>query len=521
MNSRRDFLKHLSMTATSVGLTTLPACATPKKQIPKDLKLTPTREDNVILTAGLNYRKLISWGDIINNNGDRFGFNNDYIEYIQKSRHEIIMWVNHEYIHSIFIHGNTIAQSRLDVDKERYNVGGSIIHLIKKNDEWVLKIDSDYNRRITGETDIPIVAKRPIAGKRIAQGTLGNCAGGKTPWNTFLTCEENYHLFYGEHYKDGRKKKSHYGWEKYYQNSPLHYGWVVEINPITGHSKKLTSIGRFAHECSTCYRKTKKSNVIVYSGDDKNDEHLYRFISSSSDSLDNGELFVANVEKGEWISLDIEKHKILKDNFKDQLEVNTFCREASKMVGASPLDRPEDIEIHPDTKDVYICLTNNKKHNRPHGKILRISYKNNNHYSSKFVAEDFVIGGVESGFSSPDNLVFDKNGNIWMTSDISGSKIGKGPYKTFGNNGLFYIPTKGNQAGQAIQLASAPKDAEFTGPCFSPDEKTLFLSVQHPGEKSKSLKKLTSHWPSKDGIPKPSVIQITGPTLDLLTKANG
>ena len=78
---------------------------------------------------------------------------------------------------------------------------------------------------------------------------------------------------------------------------------------------------------------------------------------------------------------------------------------------------------------------------------------------------------------------------------------------------------EGKQKGKAIQVASAPVDAELTGPWFSPDCKTLFLSVQHPGSKSKSLDQLTSNWPDGgNSVPKSSVICLKG---DLINKVQG
>lgn len=151
-----------------------------------------------------------------------------------------------------------------------------------------------------------------------------------------------------------------------------------------------------------------------------------------------------------------------------------------------------------------------------HGSILKISENNKNYKSLSFTAETFILGGENSGFSCPDNLVFDKNGNLWFTTDISGSVLNKGVYSKFGNNGLFVIPMQGEHAGLAIQMASAPIEAELTGPCFSPDQKTLFLSVQHPGERTKDLNNLTSNWPTGN-TPKPSVVTISGPLLEQLT----
>ncbi|MCB0415899.1 MAG: DUF839 domain-containing protein, partial [Bdellovibrionales bacterium] len=195
--------------------------------------------------------------------------------------------------------------------------------------------------------------------------------------------------------------------------------------------------------------------------------------------------------------------------FKDQTEVLIRTREAARIVGGTPLDRPEDVERDPRTGSMYITLTNNKPKGNFHGSILKIEEENSDSGSMQFKASTFLVGGKDSGFSCPDNLVFDHHGDLWMASDIAGDAMGNKPYDAFGNNGLFYIPMSGPQAGEVMQVASAPKDAEFTGPCFSKDGKTLFLSVQHPGETSESIDKLTSHWPDGgSAIPKPSVIAI-------------
>ena len=182
------------------------------------------------------------------------------------------------------------------------------------------------------------------------------------------------------------------------------------------------------------------------------------------------------------------------------------------MLGATELARPEDIEVHPKTGEVYVCLTNNKPKKNYHGSILKISPNGSDHGSDSFKAQDFLVGGED--FSCPDNLAFDKEGNLWFATDISGGAMNKPPYEKFKNNGLFYVPMSGRDAGKVKQIASAPTDAELTGLSFSPDGKTLFLSVQHPGEKSPNLQQLTSHWP-RGGSERPlsSVVAIRGPLL--------
>ena len=175
------------------------------------------------------------------------------------------------------------------VDKEMYNVGGSIVRIREENGTWQLVKNDPYNRRITAKTPIKLNWDHPIKGKHTVIGTHSNCSGGITPWNTFLTCEENYDNFYGETVYDQNNnpqhKPSEYNkWEQFYTYPPEHYGWVVEVNPEDGLCQKHIALGRFAHECCTLYELEDK-RVVAYSGDDTNDEHLYKFISSKASSL--------------------------------------------------------------------------------------------------------------------------------------------------------------------------------------------------------------------------------------------
>ena len=511
---RREFLKFISVTAYGLSsvslLSTLSSCSDSSPSF----GIKPSFSDELILSQGLQYYPLISWGENINST-EKFGFNNDFIAIQPIDSNRLIMWANHEYVNSLFIAG--YERTKENVDKEMLEVGGSIFEVVKNNNTWSVNKTSEYNRRLSAKTKIPFANKTTVMEQDYAIGTLANCAGGKTPWNTFLTCEENYDSFYGERNRKTNEiipSKYNYDWFKFYNYPPEHYGWVVEIDPYTGNAQKHTNLGRFAHECATCV--TSKDKVVVYSGDDKNDEHLYKFVSDSKTDLKSGTLYVANIEQGIWLPLDLEKSPQLKNHFSSQLEVMIYVREAAKMLGATPLDRPEDIERNPLTGDIFVTLTNNKPKGVYHGSILKISEKNGDYESLTFKAETFLVGGQKGGLSCPDNIAFDKNGNLWVCSDISGSSIGKKEYKEFGNNGLFVIPAKGPSAGKVIQVGSGPVDSELTGLCFSPDQKTLFLSVQHPGEMSKSLNELTSTWPTGK-MPKPTIVAIHGPLLEELT----
>jgi secreted PhoX family phosphatase len=500
-----------------------------KKVVLKSIQ--PSDKDDLVLANGLHYHPIIKWGDPINKL-DTFGFNNDFTCFIpldDENPKDGLLWVNHEYMNPLFVseynyRNKNQKRTKQQVDKEMYQVGGSIVRIKEENGTWNVVENDPLNRRITAKTPMKINWDSPIKGATTVIGTLANCSGGITPWKTFLTCEENYDNFYGETIYDQNNNPQHkpstyYNWEQFYTYPPEHYGWVVEINPKDGSSQKHIALGRFAHECCTLYELEDK-RVVAYSGDDANDEHLYKFISSKPRSLKEGTLYVADTINGKWLPLDWEQQPLLKQQFKNQTEVLIRAREASKLVGATPLNRPEDIEIDPISGNILISLTNNKPKKDFHGSILKIEETNGKFDALSFSASTYIAGGKETGFTCPDNLAFDLAGNLWITSDISGSSMNKidNQYTSFKNNALYVIPRHGQDAGNVIRVASAPKEAELTGPWFSPDGKTLFLSVQHPGEQTKDVNNPTSTWPfDEDNIPKPAVEAITG---DLIEKMN-
>lgn len=514
--TRRDFLKFLGVSTYALSsLGTLTACNfTSKNKV-----LLPSSKDDLVLIDGLRYYPLISWGDQINPS-EKFGFNCDYITYHPLSSEDLLMWVNHEYANPIFLGG--WKRTKENIDLERRAVGGTIIRVKKEKNQWKFIANDNFNKGVRADTPMIFADGIKIADSNNVIGTCSNCAGGYTPWGTFLTCEENSHQNYGtRNPQTGKVEAGAVKWEEVYPHPPEHYGWVVEIDPKTAKAQKQTNLGRFGHESATCII-SKSKQVVVYSGDDKADEHVYKFISHNDQDFKKGVLYVADLTNNKWLPLDLELSPILKLHFKDHLDLMIHAREASKMLGATPLNRPEDIEIHPHTGDVYISLTNNKAKGDFHGSILKISEHEGNHSSLTFSHEVFKLGGKAAEFSCPDNMAFDQNGNLWLATDISGGSIGKKDYKKFGNNGLFVIPTSGPQAGIVTQIASAPNDAELTGLSFSPDQKTLFISVQHPGELSPSKDELTSHWPDGgSSIPKPTVVAIEGPYLEGLTAKSG
>ncbi len=520
--SRRVFLDLLGKGTIAVTLLPYVVASCSDKEEKNMIKLegiAPSEKDDLILIDGLSYELIISYGDPISDT-DKFGFNNDFLCFVpfDNNPNEGILWSNHEYVDPLFIHGNTSEEKTLEeIKQEMYNIGGSLVHIKKEDEKWEVQYNSQYNRRLNGFTEISFNWDEQIEGSDKAIGTLGNCAGGYTPWGTVLTAEENYQDFYNNRSsaKEPFIEDSWLQWEKFYPNHlPEHYGWITEINPKTGEAQKHVALGRCAHECATVVS-LPDERVVVYTGDDHKNECLYKFISSKPKSLKEGTLYVANTQEGKWEAIDIEQQPVLKEKFLNQTQALTYLRESSKLVGGTPLDRPEDIEIDPFNGNVLVTLTNNIPKENYFGSILKIEEEGGKHDALTFKSSVHLEGGVENGFACPDNMVFDRKGNLWFTSDISGKYThGEEHYASFKNNGLFILIREGEQAGEVIQVASAPVDAELTGPWFSPDGETLFLSVQHPGETTKSLDQLTSNWPNGNGeVPKPSVVAIQGEFL--------
>lgn len=486
--------------------------------------LKPSSEDKLLLADGLHHHILCKMGEQINSQGDFFGSHNDFTCFIplQNKSNEGLLWVNHESLHPELIHKkqkHELTRTKNEMAFEQKFVGGTILHISKnKDNQWKVKKNSSYNKRLDATTSIPFSHKVKIQKTHRATGTLANCGGGLTPWNSFLTCEENYADFYGEAYLYKGKRSVRYqphkfAWYKHFPHPPEHYGWVVEVNPQSGQAKKLLKLGRFPHEGATAVTTRNLKQVVVYMGEDRPGGFIYKFVSTGL-HFEEGILYAAQTTSGKWLPLDIEKSPKLAKSFPSQWDVLTYAHQAAEVLGATPQDRPEDIQVHPQTGEIFVALTNNPLTNNLYGSLLKIS-EQEGHDSLSFQSSTWMSGGLESGIACPDNLCFDRAGNLWVTCDISEKVMSTGTYKAFGNNGLFFIAMRGPHAGQPIQVASAPKDAELTGPWFSPDSKTLFLSVQHPGALTRrDIFKPTSTWPDGSGqMPRSTVVALQGPLL--------
>lgn len=482
--------------------------------------------DELLLAKEFQYEILIRRGDPISPK-QKWGHNNDFNAFFPfdsaANPYDGMLWTNHE-CPEPFLLTNSAHRNEADwkskelILSEMEAVGGSLVRFHRDTSgKWKIDTNHPGNRRFDAHTRIPLIAPRPIEGSLTAVGTLANCAGGKTPWGTILSCEENYDQYFGEwDYSplpgESKPRKTpitrfkaleDLGWSQRFRRPPTHYGWVVEIHPFTGQAKKLTALGRFRHEGATCVPAA-DGRTVVYMGDDANDQYIYKFIADRPGSLETGTLYVASLEQGRWLPLTMDAHPGFAVRFKDQLDLLIQAPWAAAMLGATPLDRPEDIERDPLTGDMIVALTNNKPQGRPFGSLLRIS---EDPLSLEFRWKTWIAGGDKAGIACPDNMAFDTKGNLWITSDMSAAEMLAGKLSPFRNNGLYCVPMSGPVAGNIFQAASAPVGAEFTGPEFLPDG-SLLLSVQHPGEVvAKQVPAVrTSRWPG--GNPRSSLVVI-------------
>lgn len=473
------------------------------------LPLEYSAQDELSVAEGFTWYSLLRAGDVINSQGDKAGDCCDYLHFMPgKKENQAFLWVNHEYLLDNVLYGGIVKpedKSKEQVDAEMKLVGGSYVELVRGkhtdgNLRWQVNSNSSLAFRLDANTPIPMVG---AAGGRTALGTLGNCSGGYTPWGTILSAEENYDVYFKRHEGTFR---GYYGWGKYYQRAEEDYGWVVEVNPVTRSARKLTGLGRFAHEGATLTR-ARDGRVVVYLGDDAKSQCLYKFVSRGSvtgvpekdaDLLVDGNLYVANFSKGEWVLLSPENQVLAKDErFKTLENILTYTRDAAQLVGGTRLNRPEDIKIDPSNGDVYFALTNNADVGDMFGSVNLLREMNGDAASLKFSFETFLSGGSRSGMSCPDNLTFGPQNTLWACTDMSASAMGKGALTDFARNSMFRLEVDESNSVFARHFLQAPRDAELTGPIFLPDDSALLVSVQHPGEGSYAKEGVgfTSHWP--------------------------
>jgi secreted PhoX family phosphatase len=419
-------------------------------------------------------------------------------------------------------------------------VGISVVEIAKGSDgKWAVKAGSTYNRRYTGNSSYR--AGGPAAGllSGSIKGMLNNCSSGRTPWNTYLTCEETTN-----NYLDPSQPA---------QN----YGWVVEIDPVRelAPPTKRTAMGRFNHE-NVAYLANSDNRVAFYMGDDSTPGCVYKFIpdrafspsnrAANTDLLDYGTLYVARFNadgSGDWRALVVGENGLTAGasdpgnvsqsttpptpvtvNFNSQADVLLNCQAAARVAGGTVMDRPEWLTVAPDNKAIFVTLTNNSgrqvtdpanpRVTNLHGHIIRFREEGDSALATKFSWEVFLLAGDDAlaaggsnltgdidgdTFSSPDGIRIDPQGRLWVQTDHSVPGNSGVPGTTiedvFGHNAMFYLD---QATKKSKRFLVGPTGCEITGIAYTPDLTTFFINIQHP----------TGNWPVAGEQPRSSTVVV-------------
>lgn len=585
-----------------------------------------TTADVVTVPEGYEVRTLVAWGDALFENmapfnpdaltraeqEKRFGQNNDMLALFpaqyafpwprDQKRH--LLCSNHEYIEPALMFPGvaTPADFTPAHGQAMYAAMGLGVVAVEKQDDGSWKIVRDaapgagLNRRVTPFT--PVLFEGPAkdhpwitaatahmnaaepgtpAGT-VACGTFANCAGGVTPWGTYLSSEENFNFYFSNSDPDAAPMKairadgaypidvSSFGYPADQRRDvtaapsqydlaknptgPALYGWVIELDPYdpSWTPRKRTALGRRKGECATTAL-TKDGRVAVYSGDDEAEEFVYKFLTrrrfnpanriANRDLLNEGQLHVARFEEdgtGVWMPVTLAAaNRAARANgypnlFKNEGDLMLRAREAARLLGATPMDRPEDVEAIRDEMwkglgPVLVVCTKNSTQGFAHagnprrddperpdaaqsnapGHILRIDEANNDCGARVFKWDVFLLGGdpsSESGvargqtgsrllvstkldgkattsgdrFACPDNICFDTSLNVWIATDGSDQVFSDC------NDGVMVAPVASAGPRPLKRFLVAPVGAEVCGPMLAPDEKAFFCAIQHPGD---------------------------------------
>jgi uncharacterized protein len=491
------------------------------------------------------------------------------------STHGLLV-MNHEYLDEglLFPDGQR-TWSAEKVAKAQNAVGVSVIEVRLDGGAWRVVRPSQYARRVTALSTCAVAGPAashallrtdadPVG--RLVMGTYNGCAHGWTPWGTYLTCEENWHFNFvnaGQITADQQRyrmtaKGRAYRWEEHdprfdaarHPNEFNRFGWVVEIDPydpITVPIKR-TALGRMAHEGAACSIGTDR-RLAFYMGDDWSFEYVYKFVprrpwephnrDANRNLLDDGTLYAARFNAdgtGTWLPLVYGTGPLTEANgFRDQGEVVVRTRQAADALGATKMDRTEWVVAHPVTRDVFCACSNNVERGRdgaegphpanrrapnPFGHIVRWREERGSPAATRFRWDVFVEAGPDARggtikgdkFACPDGLWIDATGALWVQTDVSPAALGSGDFAPLGNNQVLAVDPS---SGMFRRFLTGPRGCEITGFHTTPDNRTAFVNIQHPGEvpgdrSDPDNPRARSNWPdyAAEGRPRSATVAI-------------
>ena len=611
--SRRGFLGG-SLAVAAIGATVSPLALLTARQAHAGTgtafdfaEVVAGVDENHHVAEGYDAEILLRWGDKVfadspdfdpmaqtpEKQARQFGYNNDYIGFIPidgSSDHGLLV-VNHEYTNAELMFPNWAkvekdaegkdkvvmgAFTKEIVDLEMAAHGGTVVEIRRMDGKWAPVLDGAKNRRITPDTEMELTG--PVAGHDRVKtnadpsgarvfGTLNNCAGGVTPWGTYLLAEENFHGYFKGELPEGHREAANYerigvpgGWYNWGDfhdrfdvakepNEANRFGWIVEVDVDDPNSvpKKRTAVGRVKHEgCETIVNGD--GRVVLYSGDDERFDYVYKFVTAgrydptdraaNMNLLDEGTLYVARFNDDgslDWLPLTHGEGPLTAENgFDSQADVLLETRRAGDLLGATKMDRPEDVQPNQRTGKVYVMLTNNTRRkegdenaanpraDNAFGHIIEISESGGDFAATRStweillkcgdpsvaeVGATFSSATTENGwFGMPDNCAIDTAGRLWVSTDGNSRKA------TGRTDGLWAVDTEGDARGTSKLFYRVPVGAEMCGPVFNPSGDTLFLAVQHPGDEGlATFENPATRWPDFDAaMPvRPSVVVVT------------
>ena len=550
----------------AMTLAALPACAAQGTRPQLSFTpIAPSLDDALRVPPEYEAKVLYRWGDPVgspagmppfrmdasNSAADQAlqaGMHHDGMHYfpLEGSRRGLLV-MNHEYIdEGLLFPDGMKTWSAEKVLKAQNAVGVSVIEVRLIDNQWEVVRPSKYARRITARTPCRIAgpaAGHPLMrtandpGGTIVFGTYNGCAHGWTPWGTYLTCEENWHVNFvnggaippdQQRYRLTARGRG-YRWDEHderfdarrHPNEPNRFGWVVEIDPFDPDSipVKRTALGRIKHEGAACSIGADR-RLAFYSGDDEDQEYIYKFVprgafdprrgKANGDLLDEGTLYAARFNadgSGEWLPL----------TGADLGEVCVRARQAADAAGATKMNRPEWVVPHPQTREVFAALTGGA--GNPFGHIVRWTEEGGDVAATRFRWQVFVRGGPQGKgtiqgdrFANPDGLWIDSMGTLWVQTDMSPGSLGKGEFASLGNNQALAVDPA---TGVFRRFLTGPRGCEITGFHTTPDNRTAFVNIQHPGEtpgdrSDPGRPNAYSNWPdyAPDGRPRSGTVAI-------------